>query len=273
MSARAWQEKETAISFAKYYACISDNTRRDLLRFYPNISPQRAIVAHCGVDREIFSCPDPETLADFKNRFQIEKPYFLTVGSRSQAGGYKNGALLFKAARKMKEKFEILCVGGGAEIPKELRDILPRNVSARRIRLEDHDLACAYAGALALVYPSLYEGFGMPPVEAMACGCPVITTARGSLREVCDEAALYISGEDETELCERLESVMDPKVRTKLVDCGLRRAADFSWDDMAQKVRELLDLAHGTRNDGGTRQFLEQWKRLRYIQSQVDVGL
>ncbi len=101
----------------------------------------------------------------------------------------------------------------------------------------------------------------------------MITTRRGSLEEVCDGAALYISGEDENELSDRLKSVMNPEISTKLVEDGLRRAADFSWDDMAQKVRKLLNLTYGTRKDAETRQFLERWKALRHIQYQVDVGL
>ncbi len=271
---RVWQEKELAISYASYYACVSENTRRDLLRFYPAIDQQRAMLTYNGLERDIFYPRGDKAVEAFKREFEIRKPYFLLVGSRQQVRGYKNALLLFKAASLVRDfEFEILCVGGEPEIPEDFVDILPANVSARRVELTDDQLALAYSGAEALVYPSLYEGFGMPVIEAMGCGCPVITTDRGSLAEVSAGAALKISGEDEEELAAALRDIREPAHRRILIEKGLKRSACFSWDDMARGVYKLIKKACEERHTPSARAFYAEWTRLRSIQAEVDVGL
>ena len=106
-------------------------------------------------------------------------------------------------------EFEILCVGGEKAIDPDALAGLPPNISARRVDLTDDKLACAYSGAEALVFPSLYEGFGMPVIEAMACGCPVITTRYGSLAEIAGDAAIFVSGHDEGEMRSAMRSVRE----------------------------------------------------------------
>jgi glycosyltransferase involved in cell wall biosynthesis len=273
LSKRWWQEKQIAISFARYYACISSNTRADLKRFYPSISDDRAIVTHCGVDRDVFRPCAPAQIEDFKRRWAVTKRYYVLVGAREQHGGYKNTDLLFRAVRKFREcEIDILCIGGEPEVNPTALAGLPRNVSARRVELTDQDLACAYSGAEALIYPSLYEGFGMPVVEAMACGCPVITTRHGSLGEVSGEAAVFVSGHDADELRCAMALVRDANERKKLIERGLRRAARYSWDDTARGVYNLLERAREERYDPAMKDFFVQWKKLRAIQAEVDVG-
>jgi glycosyltransferase involved in cell wall biosynthesis len=175
--------------------------------------------------------------------------------------------------RKFREcEIDILCIGGEPEINPTALAGLPRNVSARRVELTDQDLACAYSGAEALIYPSLYEGFGMPVVEAMACGCPVITTRHGSLGEVSGEAAVFVSGHDADELRCAMALVRDANERKKLIERGLRRAARYSWDDTARGVYNLLERAREERYDPAMKDFFAQWKKLRAIQAEVDVG-
>jgi glycosyltransferase involved in cell wall biosynthesis len=99
------------------------------------------------------------------------------------------------------------------------------------------DLPALYSGAAALAYPSLYEGFGLPPLEAMACGCPVVASDRASLPEVIGEAGLLVNAEDVTGLAEALARVMtDTGLRSELVRRGFERAAQFSWERAARET-------------------------------------
>jgi glycosyltransferase involved in cell wall biosynthesis len=270
LAGRVWQEKQLAISFASYYACISENTRADLSRYYP-ATTNRSIVTHCGVEHRIFRPQDRSRVDDFKKRFGISKPYFLLVGSRKQGHGYKNAVHAFKAARNIRDfEFEFLCVGGEESIDPDVLSSLPSNASARRVDLKDAELACAYSGAEALVFPSLYEGFGMPIIEAMACSCPVITTRNGSLPEVAGDAAIFVSGRDVSEMCKAMMAVRERAHRAQLIEAGLRRAALYDWDAMTRGFLGLLRKAHKERETPRMRNFFDQWKRLRYIQAEVD---
>lgn len=214
LNQRAWMEKGTAISYAQSYLCISHNTRSDLLAFYPEIQPGKVVVAHCGVDEALFYPRDSSAIKRFRQRFRLDRPYFLFVGSRVQHTGYKNSQLFFDALSRMREsRFDVFCVGGEPEMERAILDSLPAGVRYRCVELTDEELALAYGGALALVYPSLYEGFGMPVIEAMASGCPVITTHNGSLAEAAGDAAHLISGMSVDEMCQALERIQDDAYR------------------------------------------------------------
>ena len=130
--------------------------------------------------------------------------------------------------------------------------------------------ACRLSRARVVVVPSLYEGFGMPVIEAMASGCPVITTPHGSLAEAAGDAALFINGESPEEMRGALARILDPAVREDLRGRGLRQAARFRWPDMASvfaaSVESLLDEARAGTYDA----FLAEWKRLRQIQANVE---
>jgi glycosyltransferase involved in cell wall biosynthesis len=167
-------------------------------------------------------------------------------------------------------EIEILCIGGEAEIEQDILRRLPGNVTARRVDLADDELACAYSGAQALVFSSLYEGFGMPVIEAMACGCPVITTKFGALGEVAGDAAIFVSGRDQDELAEAMVEVGQPARRKQLIESGLRQAALYNWDAMARGINDLLEKAADERETPVMQEFFGDWKRLRAIQAEVD---
>jgi glycosyltransferase involved in cell wall biosynthesis len=271
LSDRAWQEKAIAVAFASYCVCISENTRSDLNCLYPS-TLGRSIVTQCGVEREIFRPCDHSRLQNFKRQFGIAKPYFVLVGSREQGHGYKNAKLVFDAAREMRDfEFEIVCVGGEQVIDPDSLVRLPTNVSARRLDLTDEELACAYSGAEALVFPSLYEGFGLPVIEAMACGCPVVTTKNGALAEISGDAAIFVSGRDEDELRRAMSSVRTPSHRKQLVERGLRRAALYDWDVMARGLHGSFKKAQEDGETSAMKDFFDRWKKLRRIQAEVEV--
>jgi hypothetical protein len=166
------------------------------------------------------------------------------VGDRRGVDGYKNGELVFRGfgAWSSRGDCEIVCVGGHQEIEPDFRRHAPR-VPVRRLSLSDSELRLAYAGAIALAYPSRYEGFGLPIAEAMACGCPVITTTASSVPEVAGEAAVYVDPDDPQEFARALDAIRDPARRSALVEAGLKRAERFSWEPAAEAYASLFDRA------------------------------
>ncbi|MFM6080473.1 MAG: FkbM family methyltransferase, partial [Dolichospermum sp.] len=241
-----WREKHHAIKHASAYISISENTAKDLNKCFPDIPLESITVAHCGVD-PLFSPASESEINAFKYQYGITKPYFLLVGNGS---GYKNGILFFQAFAKLatSHAFDIICTGIGGILTPELRTYTSGS-AVHLLQLSDKELALAYSGAVALVYPSKYEGFGMPLLEAMACGCPVITCPNASIPEVTGEAAIYVNDDDISALVNALCEVQKPNIKTALITAGLVQSKNFSWTKMAKIVSsELINTTLLTLN-------------------------
>jgi glycosyltransferase involved in cell wall biosynthesis len=236
LSTPIWQAKRQAIGHASAHIAISKNTAKDLTQLFPHINIPDVCVAYCGVDSH-FQPVAPEQVAQFKMTWGITKPYVLIVGKRTQ---YKNILLFLLAFSQLPNWREsaIVCIGGGT-LEEEFQ-IFARKFSIHMLNLSDQELATAYSGAVALIYPSVYEGFGMPVAEAMACGCPVITCNNSSLAEVAGEAALYVGETDVEGMINALQQVQQPAVRQVLAQAGLKQAKRFSWSRMAEDVAQAL---------------------------------
>jgi glycosyltransferase involved in cell wall biosynthesis len=237
----AWVEKHCAFRAARHFICISENTRRDLLKFFPQIAPASCRTVHLGVDRDAFHPPSSAELIEFHHKYKITRPYFMMVGS---GDGYKNGHALLEALNRLPSQhgFEVLMVtrGGVSTVFREFIE----NGSLRILPLSDHELSAAYGGAVAFVYPSLYEGFGLPILEAMSCHCPVISSNRASLSEVGGDAVLYANTVDQ--IAEALCEVQKPTVQSRLISAGRDRANLFSWDKTATEWwRDVCALTEG----------------------------
>jgi glycosyltransferase involved in cell wall biosynthesis len=232
-----WREKHHGIQHASSYIAISEHTAHDLARCFTDIPLESITVAHCGVS-SIFSPGKSEEVNAFKLKYGITKPYFILVGAGST---YKNSILLFQALSKLANNygFDIVCTGSGGLLKPEFRAYTSGSI-VYMLQLSDEELATAYSGAIALVYPSKYEGFGMPVIEAMACGCPVITCPNASIPEVAGDAAIYVNDDDVDELANALCEVQKPSTRHCLITAGLAQAEKFSWTKMAQTVSYTL---------------------------------
>ncbi|ACK66928.1 glycosyl transferase group 1 [Rippkaea orientalis PCC 8801] len=262
-----WQEKHRGILYSSRYLAISENTAKDLTHFFPQISPELVTVAYCGVNAS-FTPPSTEEVAKFKRQYNFNKPYFLLVGSRLSLKGYKNAILLFKAISQLdnRQEMAIVCIGGEPQLETELAN-LSQDIEVHLLTLEDAELRLAYGGAIALVYPSKYEGFGLPIVEAMACGCPVITCHNSSIPEVAGKAALYVEENNVEQAIEVLQLIQKPEIRHQLIELGLEQAKQFSWEKMADIIADILQkTAFEYRNKPPSRSTLI-WQAFRQEQS------
>jgi mannosyltransferase len=215
----SWQ-KGSAIRRADGVLCISENTRRDLLDLYPDVDPARVIVTPLGVafDR-FFPAPANEgnpALADV----------VVFVGQR---GGYKR----FDRAVEGVSRVPSLRLGiVGNDLTGEETAFLDRHLARRWLwlgRAPDDALRRIYGSCFAFIYPSSYEGFGLPVLEAMACGCPVVTNRLSSLPEVAGDAALYSGSQAADGYAEQLSRLADSSLRARLIDAGLSRSRQFHW--------------------------------------------
>ncbi|HEY7119745.1 MAG TPA: glycosyltransferase [Tepidisphaeraceae bacterium] len=231
-----WREKHHGIRHASAFVCVSDATRRDLLKFFPDLPADRVRVTPLAA-APCFH-PRPQEQIDYvRSGVGITKPYFLTVGAR---GGYKNTILTFRALAQFPQldQFDLLCAGHITLEPEFQQLVGDKDVKA--FALSDDELAAAYSGAVALLHPSTYEGFGLPVLEAMACGCPVITTQNGSLAQVAGDAALFVRDDDVQGMVQALREVQQPDVRQRLITAGHEQAKKFSWQQTADAIRNVL---------------------------------
>jgi glycosyltransferase involved in cell wall biosynthesis len=227
---RGWMERELSLYASKSFFAISQNTKKDLTSFYPHTRNCEIGIGYPGINRETFSKSASHTIG------RVGKRYFICIGSRYGEGGYKNGNLLVNALRSMDKElidFDLLFVGGEELTKDEIELVAEGIVKIDRITISDENLAKTIVGAEALIYPSKYEGFGMPPLEALSLGTPVIVTRTSSLPESVGELGIYVSSEN----CEELALVMLKtdfvEIREQIKDEGPKRARKFSWDQTA----------------------------------------
>jgi len=234
--------KKRIINKVDHVICISENTRRDLLELF-DLSGDNVSVVHLGFDRlKEPAAPLLESLAT------EQPPYLLYVGLR---GGYKNFSGLLRAfagSSWLRQNFHIVCFGGGPLQTAELNLIAQSGISPQQISQvsgDDAKLAAYYRQAAAFVYPSLYEGFGIPPLEAMSLDCPVICSNTSSIPEVVGPAAEYFDPGDVDSIRLALERTLEsPERRNELIKLGRERYTQFTWDRCTQstleKYRSLL---------------------------------
>lgn len=207
---------------------ISQTTAADLTEAY-GVSPSKIRVTPLAV-----GIPSTEK-ASRRPTGAPDAPYTLFVGQR---GGYKNWAAVVQAiAQPDLRGLHLVCAGGGGFSADE-RELLVRTKTADRVHQlspDDASLDQLYKHAVCLTYPSLYEGFGLPPLEAMVRGVPVVTSDRGSLPEVVADAALVCSPDSDA-IAEALLRVLRPDVAADLVRRGHERAQEFSWDKTVERT-------------------------------------
>lgn len=232
------QKKAHAVSRADHVICISENTKCDLIDLL-SVPEEKISVVYMGCSLK----PRAEKKISIPGVFQ--KPYILYVGIRL---GYKNFERLLRAYANssfLRNEFILVCFGGGAFSTRELTLMKSLGIPIKNLRYldgTDEVLAELYISARAFVYPSLYEGFGIPPLEAMSFSCPVVSANTGSLPEVVGDAAELFDPYDVEGIGAAIERVVStPMYADLLVKKGLRRINLFSWGKCA---KDTLNVYH-----------------------------
>lgn len=264
MTNNTWIEKGNAISYAHKYIAVSENTKKDLLKYYPEIPYERIDVCHCGVDKDTFFPHNPQEVNYFTKKYHLKKNYFILVGNRGNITNYKNCHIFFKSISTIKNfNTDILCIGGDKKLENYITENLPTESNCIRLDIDDKELSIAYSGAIALIYPSLYEGFGLPILEAMATGCPVITTHGGSLVEVASDSAYIINGICLKEMQKAIINIQNQKLRALLRIKGLNNVKRFCWNTFSNCVNSNLVSLYKESKSGKFSNFLNLWTEAR----------
>ncbi|OGR47159.1 MAG: hypothetical protein A2021_01525 [Elusimicrobia bacterium GWF2_52_66] len=235
---RSTRERQTAewkrmlAARAAKIITISETTKADIVRLY-GINPEKVEAIHLANSLDQAEASPPEN-------FRLPAGYLLFVGERA---GYKNFGPMARALAPLMaiEAINLVCVGGGKFTSAEqemLAGLGLKNIV--QCPAGDRELAWFYSNAAALVVPSLYEGFGIPVLEAFACGCPVVLANTGSLPEVGGDAALYFDPVDDNSIRETvLRLVTGVSLREELKRKGRERLKQFSWDLTAEKTLKV----------------------------------
>lgn len=226
---------------ARRILTVSEFSRQRIVD-WSGVDPDRVVNVGNGVDPSF--TPDVEP-------HQPGRPYFLCVGNRK---GHKNEARVLRALARLPDRTMRLILTGAPS--PELLDLAGALGIADRVsfagRTDDAQLCALYVGAAALVFPSLYEGFGLPVVEAFACGTPVITSDCTSLPEVAGGCAVLVDPASEEQIAAAMERVVtDTDLRARLRAAGLRRARDFTWTSVVARARQVILGPHAA-NAGAT---------------------
>ena len=234
--------------FARRIATVSDTTRREFLSRFP-VAAAKTTLIYNGIDHQLLR-PQPEkAVKAFRKEYGLPSRFLLVIGigKRHKNVDFVIGAL----AREWKEdrcNIPLVLGGTGGKIPEYIREILKREGVADRLLvvpfLKNEELPLLYAAALVFILPSLYEGFGFPLVEAMACGTPAITSRTSCMPEIGGDAARYFDPRDPANFLQTLNEVTgSAKLRATMKREGIKRAQDFDWNKHCQ---ELLAVYRAT---------------------------
>ncbi|AAM30350.1 mannosyltransferase [Methanosarcina mazei Go1] len=224
--------KRLSVNAADAIICVSENTKKDIIRIY-NVPEEKIWVVYHGSSLNKIKSLDMDK---FTKENSLKKPYLLYVGNRD---GYKNFSLLMNVyAAHFADDFNLLCFGGGNFKETELILLTKYNLLDKVIHVNGSDdfLAALYKKAFCLIYPSLYEGFGIPPLEAMSLGCPVIASNTSSIPEVVGNGGILFDPLSEEDLTRSIDSLMNHRSRSRLILKGFQQEKKFSWDKTASET-------------------------------------
>lgn len=242
---RVWIERVLGFSTAQKYFAISNSTKLDLIHHYPFVRGNDVKVSYPGIDHRVFNSEKSvgEKLFELPSEF---KNYYVILGTR---GGYKNFDIVLKTiAEGGFNDSAIVVVGGEALTDSEVDISKKYGVPLSRYVLNDHELAQCLRGAVALIYPSLYEGFGLPPAESLAVGTPVIVGNNSSLPEVVGDCGLYLSNNSSQGLIEAMDKAKSPGWRAHVKNNGPKQVSKFTWKKMACDFVDAVNESLGDQS-------------------------
>lgn len=234
-----------AVNRADLIATISENSRKEISDFY-TIPNEKIHIYTPAVDLTRFFPRDKTEVAAVKKRLGIKGAYILFVGNIEPRKNLKSLLLAYeRLPHNLRDRYSLLLIGGKGWQDGEIHELIKKlkkegaSILQPNQYVKDDELPALYSGASLFVYPSLYEGFGIPPLEAMACGTPVITSDNSSLPEVVGAAGVTINAESVPSLTHAMQQILqNTKLQRTLVSKGFLRVAHFDWIKSAEQLLE-----------------------------------
>ncbi len=238
-----------SVGRATHILADSQATKDDLTAVW-RVPPEKVTVLYSGVHGRFQPVTDEQKLTAVRQRYQLgDAPYILAVGTVQPR---KNYQMLIRAFQPIARTHphNLVITGGKGWLMEEMMAEVARQGLHGRVHfpgfVADEDLPALYSGAALFVLPSLYEGFGLPLLEAMGCGVPVISSNASSLPEVAGDAAIQLSPHDQKGWTEAIHHLLaDPVARTRLVAAGFRQARRFTWEQSARQLCTLYQQLCG----------------------------
>lgn len=238
---------ETAVQRAHKLIAVSESTKRDLLEFFPVVPEERITVIHHGFDGEFFGERVSEVIvADTLQKYLLKsRNYILYVGALQPRKNLIRLIEAFQILKRSVPEVKLVLAGEPAWLSQGILEAWKRSSVRDDIvlpgRVSFEDLRILYQGARFFVFPSLYEGFGLPLLEAFAAGIPVLTAGNSSLIEVAGDGALFCQAEDAADMVEKMQRLWgDEMLRMELVQKGNERLKNFSWDTCAKQTLDVI---------------------------------
>ncbi len=222
---------------------VSDFSRREIIR-YLNIPQVKVVVVPNGVS-SMFHLYSQKDINKFRWREELPESFILALGSRGCNKNYRRLLEAWEIISQKQEYKDLWLVTAGGRAATLAGDNPDKDYQLTRIKnlgyVDDSKLPLLYNAADAFIFPSIYEGFGLPPLEAMACGCPVIAAGSSSLPEVCGDAAIYCDPYNVGDMAAKIELVMsDATLRKAMTKKGLKHVSKYTWRRSATKTLELI---------------------------------
>lgn len=236
-----------------WVTCISNATKNDLCNYLSTINPDQVIVTHLAASELFYPCNNQEQIDLIKAKYNIptDVPYILSLSTLEPRKNIDHTIRCFAKLveqENIKDLYLVLVGTKGWDFDKIFQEL--SNLFALKDRIiitgyvADEDLAPLYSGAIAFVYPSFYEGFGLPPLEAMQCGVPVITSNTSSLPEVVGDAGIMVSPTDTDALCQSMLNLYNKSdIRELMSSKSIEQAKQFSWQKCTQETIKTYKLA------------------------------
>lgn len=245
--AHFWMAVHYALKRADKIIAISESTKNDIVKNC-NISPDNVVVTHLGYNQNVFKPPGIEEIDDVKRKYGLKGRYF--INSSSLLWYRKNLLNLIKgfSASKLRRDAgaSLVITGKRGEAYDEIVSLIRAHGLEKNVVLTDYipleDMPVLLGGAEALIFPSLHEGFGLPLVEAMACGCPVVTSNSSAMPEVVGEAGLLVDPKSVSDISSAIDKVLhDKQFSETMREKGLKRASMFTWEHTARKTLKVFE--------------------------------
>lgn len=224
---------------------ISDFVKNDLINNYSWLDPHKVFVVKCGYDQNVFNDNISNSLSELQqDYYTFEKDYFIAVGATF---AHKNLEVIIDALYRRKDTndFNLIIVGGNSKYRRKLEELVFTLNLSNCVKflgyVSNKQLVTLYQKSLGLIYPSLYEGFGLPILEAMACGCPVIASNIEVFHEVGSDSILYFDPLSSDSLNHSIDTILyDLKIRAELIRKGKMRTHEFSWKKAAEEIYSIF---------------------------------